>query len=94
MKRKLDLAMTLVATWYGVYYLARSPRAQPVAFAFGGEARRGEQRRHERLGGDRGERTRVGRQLLGQRPFRAADPLPKAGDPRKEMEGEIGRAHV
>ncbi|RZL66485.1 MAG: hypothetical protein EOP81_00505 [Variovorax sp.] len=26
------------ATWYAVYYLARSPRAQPVAFAFGGEA--------------------------------------------------------
>lgn len=32
------LAVTLVATWYGVYYLARSPGAQPVAFAFGGEA--------------------------------------------------------
>lgn len=32
------LAVTLVATWYGVYYLARSPQAQPVAFAFGGEA--------------------------------------------------------
>ncbi|MDB5743796.1 MAG: hypothetical protein JWR68_2111 [Polaromonas sp.] len=32
------LAMTLWATWYGVYYLARSPQAQPVAFAFGGEA--------------------------------------------------------
>ncbi|GDY37585.1 glycosyltransferase family 39 protein [Acidovorax sp. NB1] len=32
------LALTLVATWYGVYYLARSPGAQPVAFAFGGEA--------------------------------------------------------
>ncbi len=29
---------TLLATWYGVYHLARSPRAQPVAFAFGGEA--------------------------------------------------------
>ncbi len=27
------------ATWYAVYYLARSPRAQPVVFAFGGEAR-------------------------------------------------------
>ncbi len=26
------------ATWYAVYYLARTPRAQPVAFAFGGEA--------------------------------------------------------
>ena len=35
----LLLAMTLGATWYAVYYLARSPRAQPVAFAFGGEAR-------------------------------------------------------
>jgi 4-amino-4-deoxy-L-arabinose transferase-like glycosyltransferase len=32
------LAITLMATWYGVYYLARSPGAQPVAFAFGGEA--------------------------------------------------------
>ena len=32
------LAMTLIATWYGTYYLARSPQAQPVAFAFGGEA--------------------------------------------------------
>ncbi|MGJ7491296.1 hypothetical protein [Variovorax sp. ZT4R33] len=27
------------ATWYAVYYLARTPHAQPVAFAFGGEAR-------------------------------------------------------
>jgi 4-amino-4-deoxy-L-arabinose transferase-like glycosyltransferase len=34
----LLLALLLVATWYGVYYLARSPQAQPVAFAFGGEA--------------------------------------------------------
>ena len=34
----LLLALTLIATWYGVYYLARSPQAQPVAFAFGGEA--------------------------------------------------------
>lgn len=32
------LALTLIATWYSVYYLARSPGAQPVAFAFGGEA--------------------------------------------------------
>ena len=32
------LVLTLIATWYGVYYLARSPAAQPVAFAFGGEA--------------------------------------------------------
>ena len=28
-----------MATWYAVYYLARTPNAQPVAFAFGGEAR-------------------------------------------------------
>ena len=34
----LLMALALVATWYGSYYLARSPRAQPVAFAFGGEA--------------------------------------------------------
>jgi 4-amino-4-deoxy-L-arabinose transferase-like glycosyltransferase len=33
------LGLTLTATWYGVYYLARSPQAQPVPFAFGGEAR-------------------------------------------------------
>jgi hypothetical protein len=32
------LTITLFATWYGTYYLARSPEAQPVAFAFGGEA--------------------------------------------------------
>lgn len=32
------LVLTLAATWYGVYFLARSPGAQPVAFAFGGEA--------------------------------------------------------
>ena len=32
------LALTLFTTWYAVYYLARSPQAQPVAFAFGGEA--------------------------------------------------------
>ncbi len=32
------LILTLFATWYGTYYLARSPEAQPVAFAFGGEA--------------------------------------------------------
>lgn len=35
----LLLALTMFATWYGTYYLARSPLAQPVAFAFGGEAR-------------------------------------------------------
>jgi 4-amino-4-deoxy-L-arabinose transferase-like glycosyltransferase len=34
----LLLTLTLLATWYGTYYLARSPEAQPVAFAFGGEA--------------------------------------------------------
>jgi 4-amino-4-deoxy-L-arabinose transferase-like glycosyltransferase len=34
----LLLALTLFATWYAVYYLARSPQAQPVPFAFGGEA--------------------------------------------------------
>jgi 4-amino-4-deoxy-L-arabinose transferase-like glycosyltransferase len=34
----LLLALTLLATWYAVYSLARSPRAQPVSFAFGGEA--------------------------------------------------------
>jgi hypothetical protein len=32
------LALTLLSTWYAVYFLARGPRAQPVAFAFGGEA--------------------------------------------------------
>jgi hypothetical protein len=34
----LLLGVTLLATWFGCYYLARSPHAQPVAFAFGGEA--------------------------------------------------------
>jgi hypothetical protein len=34
----LLLMLTLLATWYGVYALAHSPRAQPVPFAFGGEA--------------------------------------------------------
>ena len=33
------LILTLAAVWQGIYYLARSPLAQPVAFAFGGEAR-------------------------------------------------------
>ncbi len=32
------LGLAMVGTWYGTYYLARSPMAQPVAFAFGGEA--------------------------------------------------------
>lgn len=34
----LLLTLTFFAAWYGIYYLARSPEAQPVAFAFGGEA--------------------------------------------------------
>lgn len=33
------LGVTLTATWHGVYYLALSPQAQPVPFAFGGEAK-------------------------------------------------------
>lgn len=32
------LGLAMVGTWYGTYYLARSPLAQPVTFAFGGEA--------------------------------------------------------
>lgn len=32
------LGLAMVATWYGTYYLARNPLAQPVPFAFGGEA--------------------------------------------------------
>lgn len=32
------LGIALAATWYAVYALARLPQAQPVAFAFGGEA--------------------------------------------------------
>ena len=32
------LALTFLTAWYAIYYLARSPQAQPVAFAFGGEA--------------------------------------------------------
>ena len=34
----LLLGLTLLATWYAVYYLARRDSAQPVPFAFGGEA--------------------------------------------------------
>jgi hypothetical protein len=34
----LLLGLTMVATWYGAYYLSRGRQAQPVAFAFGGEA--------------------------------------------------------
>lgn len=32
------LVLTLLAAWHAIYHLARSPHAQPVAFAFGGEA--------------------------------------------------------
>lgn len=35
----LLLALSFVATWYAVYYLARNTDAQPVPFAFGGEAK-------------------------------------------------------
>ncbi|HEY9094733.1 MAG TPA: hypothetical protein VIN35_03240 [Hydrogenophaga sp.] len=35
----LVLGLTLLCSWYAVYYLARQRSAQPVAFAFGGEAR-------------------------------------------------------
>ncbi len=34
----LLLTLALFGTWYATYYLARNPEAQPVAFAFGGEA--------------------------------------------------------
>lgn len=34
----LLLGFALLATWHASNYLARSPQAQPVAFAFGGEA--------------------------------------------------------
>lgn len=34
----LLLTLAMFTTWYGTYYLARNPLAQPVAFAFGGEA--------------------------------------------------------
>lgn len=34
----LLLGLTLLCTWYAVYHLARQPSAQPVVFAFGGEA--------------------------------------------------------
>ena len=33
----LLLGLVMLCTWHSVYCLARSPRAQPVAFAFGGE---------------------------------------------------------
>ena len=33
------LSVTLASTWYAVYALTRHPAAQPVAFAFGGEAK-------------------------------------------------------
>ena len=31
-------SISMVLVWNGIYYLARNPQAQPVAFAFGGEA--------------------------------------------------------
>jgi 4-amino-4-deoxy-L-arabinose transferase-like glycosyltransferase len=34
----LLLGLTLMCTWYAIYHLARQGSAQPVAFAFGGEA--------------------------------------------------------
>lgn len=34
----LLLGLTLAGTWYAAYQLARQPQAQPVSFAFGGEA--------------------------------------------------------
>ncbi len=34
----LLLGLTLALTWYATYFLARRPEAQPVTFAFGGEA--------------------------------------------------------
>jgi 4-amino-4-deoxy-L-arabinose transferase-like glycosyltransferase len=34
----LLLTLTLVCTWYAAFHLARTSAAQPVAFAFGGEA--------------------------------------------------------
>ena len=33
------LVLALACTWYGTYYLACAPSAQPVRFAFGGEAK-------------------------------------------------------
>ena len=33
------LVLALACTWYGTYYLARAHAAQPVRFAFGGEAK-------------------------------------------------------
>ena len=38
----LLLALTFLTTWYAVYALARNRAAQPVAFAFGGEAQPGD----------------------------------------------------
>ena len=35
----LLLMLALSSTWYAMYHLARHPAAQPVTFAFGGEAR-------------------------------------------------------
>lgn len=35
----LLVGLSMLGCWYGSYYLARDARAQPVAFAFGGEAK-------------------------------------------------------
>ena len=35
----LFVALTLLCTWHSVYYLALSPQAKPVQFAFGGQAK-------------------------------------------------------
>jgi len=35
----LLMVLTLLSTWYAMFHLARLPGAQPVSFAFGGEAR-------------------------------------------------------
>jgi hypothetical protein len=34
-----SLLLTLTASWYAIYFLALNPHAQPVVFAFGGEAK-------------------------------------------------------
>ena len=47
----LLLVLAMSGTWYGTYYLAKSPRAQPVAFAFGGQARPGDYARTVADGG-------------------------------------------
>ena len=46
----LLLAGTIACVWYGCYHLARTDRAQPLAFAFGGEADPIDQPGQERAG--------------------------------------------